>query len=132
VRQPIASVTTPKISSEYQDIVLEELNAKNLVVGDEVTIDNELTPQLKREGLMREVVRHVQAARKKADLQVDDRIKLQLHTDDSELNKAIDEHNDTIMHETLSSSLKTTKEKAEHQSEVSVEKAVLTIGIDKA
>ena len=31
-----------------------------------VEIDKTITPELKREGLMREVIRHVQSARKKA------------------------------------------------------------------
>jgi isoleucine--tRNA ligase len=66
-----------------------------------VEINKHLTPELKREGLMREVIRHVQSARKKAGLQVDDRIMLQLTTDDEQLRQAINEHAEVIAAETL-------------------------------
>lgn len=96
----------------------EELNVKNVVFNDKnkqftdkehmvgtadgsVFIDVNITPELKREGMMREVIRHVQAARKAAGLNVDDRITLHLETPDDELAKAIHEHLGAIKSETL-------------------------------
>ncbi len=64
-------------------------------------VDTRITPELAREGMAREVVRHVQDSRKKAGLAVEDRIFLDLHSDASELMKAIDEHRQTIAVETL-------------------------------
>ena len=64
-------------------------------------LDTNLTEELKREGLMREVVRLVQNARKNAGLNVDDRIVINLTTEDSELRQAIEEHKDVIATETL-------------------------------
>jgi isoleucyl-tRNA synthetase len=129
VRQPIASVTMPDINDQYTPIVLEELNAKSLLKGSEVAIDTKITPRLKREGLMREVIRHVQSARKEAGLQVDDRISLGLETQDKELQKAIDEHIETIKGETL------TKQIVENvggfETTVKVESAELQIFIEK-
>ena len=76
-----------------------EGKAVNTRIGVELTI----TEELKREGLMREIVRHVQAARKNAGLNVDDRILLSLRSDDEQLSKAIDEYKETIAAETLAS-----------------------------
>lgn len=76
---------------------------------------------------MREVIRYVQAARKNAGLNVDDRIILHLATDDEELKKAIDEHADTIQAETLAVAFAEVTEG--YQTEVNVEKAKLTIAL---
>ena len=103
VRQPLACVTVPEKGKtfDFTPILLEELNVKRVLYGDNVAIDTEITPELKREGLAREIIRHVQSARKKAGLSVDDRITLQLETADSELRQAIDECATAITTETL-------------------------------
>ena len=125
VRQPLASAklvstisqnTPEEVARFLVDIAREELNVKSVevVTGSELDIpeasaqpsvvyDLTITPELKREGLMREIVRHVQSARKKAGLQVDDRIILQLTTNDDQLRQAINEHRATIAAETLAS-----------------------------
>jgi len=108
VRQPLASVTVPTLGTtiDFKDILKDELNVKEVFDGGEVSLDLYVTPELKREGLMREVVRHVQSARKDAGLNVDDRIVLSLKTDNDELQQAIKEHEKTISDETLATSIK--------------------------
>ncbi len=157
VRQPLSKAT---IKGSYKDfpeellsIVQEELNLKELVVKDskldvsktflenikednfqqlyKIEVDFELTPALKREGLMREVVRHVQSTRKAADLQVDDRIHLSLSTSDKELKKAIEEHEKTIKTETLATNLVDSVVDG-FDAEVEVEGAGLLITLKKA
>ena len=125
VRQPLASAklvstisqnTPEEVVRFLVDIARDELNVKSVeaVTGSELDVpeasaqpsvvyDLTITPELKREGLMREIVRHVQSARKKAGLQVDDRIILQLTTNDDQLRQAINEHRATIVAETLAS-----------------------------
>ena len=113
VRQPLMKISANQedyaLLKKYQDIITEELNVK-MVEGlgktpDKPILDFYITPELKREGLMREVIRFVQNARKKAGLNVDDRIVLALITNDTELQKAINEHANTIATETLASDM---------------------------
>ena len=123
VRQPLASAklvstisqnTPEEVAQFLVDIARDELNVKTVEVftGSEldspeasaqpsVVYDLTITPELKREGLMREVVRHVQSARKKAGLQVDDRIELNIASSDAEIAQAVDTFADTIKAETL-------------------------------
>jgi isoleucyl-tRNA synthetase len=97
-----------------------------------VNIDATITDELRREGLMREVVRNVQNARKLAGLQVDDRIELVLITDDSELSQAVEEHKDTITAESLAVGLTNGSMGHLFQAEVQVEGKNLTIELEKA
>jgi isoleucyl-tRNA synthetase len=107
VRQPLASVTVPTLGKfvDFEDILTEELNVKKVIVGNELSLDLTLTPELKREGLMREIVRHIQSARKAAGLNVDDRIMVGLSTDDGDISTAIQEFGDTIGAEVLADKL---------------------------
>ncbi|MDB5182334.1 MAG: isoleucyl-tRNA synthase [Candidatus Saccharibacteria bacterium] len=140
VRQPLASLEYKgvKLREELEEIIKEEVNVKrvtnfatqNGTTG--VNIDKKLTPALKSEGLMREIVRVVQSARKKADLQVDDRIKLMLVTEAVELKAAIAEHKDAIMAETLATGLVVTPQAYKHLLDTKVEGEVVSVGIEKA
>jgi isoleucyl-tRNA synthetase len=130
VRQPLASVTVPEVPESYTEIIAEELNVKEVRWGKELALDLEITPELKREGVMREVVRQVQNARKAAELQVDDRISLVLSTDDEELMDTIKEHGSVISQETLASSLDYSGQGSFEQT-VKVENLELTIKLSK-
>ena len=123
VRQPLASAklvstisqnTPEEVTQFLVDIARDELNVKSVevVTGSELNVpeasaqpsvvyDLTITPELKREGLMREIIRHVQSARKKAGLQVDDRIELGITSSDSEITQAVNMFADTIKAETL-------------------------------
>ncbi|MGV8847836.1 isoleucine--tRNA ligase [Tessaracoccus sp.] len=68
--------------------------------GETVALDLELTPELLRAGLAREVIRFVQEARKKSGLDVSDRIRLELGANGG-LAEAIAEHATFIAEEVL-------------------------------
>ena len=109
VRQPLLKLSMNHTDYQqikpHEDIICEELNIKFLEgLGDtpeKPLLDYTITPELKREGLMREIIRHVQSARKKAGLQVDDRIELDIASSDAEITQAVDMFADTIKAETL-------------------------------
>lgn len=143
VRQPLPSVSLPGFKDRLGDqteslvpIILEELNVKKveMVPGDDTTqtkIDVTVTPELKREGMVRELIRNVQSARKQAGLQVDDRITLSVSTTDSELRKAIEEHKELIQTETLANEL-VFDQHLEFETSCAVDDAPLTVSIEKA
>lgn len=130
VRQPLASVTIPSKGSEvnFDEILADELNVKEVFVGDKLKIDSKITDELRREGLMREVIRHVQNARKQAGLQVDDRINLQLKTSNQVLQTAIDENSTTILGEVLGQFAPT---KDAYTTEVNIDQHELSIELSK-
>ncbi|MDQ3093914.1 MAG: isoleucine--tRNA ligase [bacterium] len=135
VRQPLLSVTVPKLGKfvDFESILIDELNVKTVKVGDELAIDEKLTPPLKREGLMREIVRHVQAARKSAEFKVDDRIEVYLLTEDKELSNAIADFDLTIKAETLATSISNKKPIESHyQSMVKIDGKELSIFVSKS
>lgn len=68
-----------------------------------VALDTNPGPELIREGWIRDLVRNVQEMRKQAQLELTDRISLQLETEDPELLRAVDEHRDYIQSEALAS-----------------------------
>jgi len=69
--------------------------------GETVALEVTITPELRREGLAREVVRLVQDARKGDGLDVSDRISLQWSATDPELIAALTEHGPMISAEVL-------------------------------
>lgn len=78
VRQPLAKLVYAgeKLDGFYEQIIMEEVNVKSVEHGEALVLDKTLTPELLEEGKIRELIRFIQAARKKAGLNVDDRIKL--------------------------------------------------------
>ena len=178
VRQPLqrAAYAGAKLAEYYEQIMAEELNVKEIrwvenvdeyLADDDATegaakpeswveIDKTITPELKREGLMREVIRHVQSARKKAGLQVDDRIVLHLAVgaepasasqpaapaapgqaqpaDDAaaQLGQALTEHADTIASETLATMAPQQPGDALYHTTAMVDGAELQVSLAKA
>ena len=78
VRQPLAKLVYAgeKLDDFYEQIIMEEVNVKSVEHGEALVLDKTLTQKLLEEGKIRELIRFVQAARKKAGLNVDDRIRL--------------------------------------------------------
>ncbi len=91
--------------TEWSNILMEELNVRGVELGDNaenVMIDTEITPELKLEGRAREIIRHIQQLRKKADYNVDDRIAVGIYG----CSDVFAKHQELIAHEVLAQNIK--------------------------
>ena len=160
VRQPLASARVYGIQDQQEltDIIAEELNVKTVTIvprykveeGDtftdvvakgeagyngmdiKVELDLKISTALKQEGLMREVIRFVQSARKQSGLEVDDRIMLHLHSEDKDMVDALQKHTTEIEQEVLATDLRLTDEPLNFEQTVSVDGHTMTIRLQKA
>jgi len=70
-----------------------------------VILDTELTPELKREGIARDMIRAIQDERKAIDLNVSDRINITVATESEEVKTALETWGDMIKTQTLADSI---------------------------
>ena len=101
VRQPLAKLVYAgeKLDDFYEQIIMEEVNVKSVERGEVLALDKTLTPELLEEGKIRELIRFVQAARKKAGLNVDDRIRLMISME------VLETYREMLMNEVLAEEL---------------------------
>ena len=97
-----------------------------------IEVDPTVTPEQEQEGLAREVMRKIQMARKAADFQMDDRIRLEVACD-ADLVKAIEAHRSMLLSETLTSDFKlldaSAKASGAHVEEGDIDGKVIRIGV---
>ena len=126
VRQPLNSLTYDgeKLPEFYEQMILDEVNVKQVICGEKMSLDKELTEELRAEGWVRELIRVVQSGRKKAGLNVDDRIKLSVAAE------VPDEWRETLMNETLATEL-STQGNYEYDEIVKVNGENVTISLEK-
>jgi isoleucyl-tRNA synthetase len=118
VRQPLSqlAINNEQLTIELKQIIADELNVKEVVSAKELTHDGwkikedggvivmlnvELTDELKKEGLLREVVRTVNQMRKDAGLTVQDTITLIYKTEDSVLKSVFTDYADQLKKQVL-------------------------------
>ncbi|MFA5127641.1 MAG: isoleucine--tRNA ligase [Patescibacteria group bacterium] len=124
VRQPLSQLVmnNEQLSDDLKVIVAEELNVKEVSgvakmpkgkswlvkeAGEvHVALNNEITPELKQEGLSRELIRTINQMRKDAKLTVKDKIELVYATDDADLADAVEKYKDKIMAGVLAEEMK--------------------------
>ena len=87
-----------EVRLDMKDGVAGQSFAQNKAV---VTLDTNVTPELKREGMARDFVRLAQTMRKEKDFNISDRIALCWHTDSAELQTALEENKAYISEQVL-------------------------------
>jgi isoleucyl-tRNA synthetase len=94
-----------KVELTPGDVIITERPRSGWAVesaaGETVGLDLTVTPELRRAGLVREVIRLVQDARKNSGLEITDRIELWWRTTDADLDEALTEHGGEVASEVL-------------------------------
>jgi len=91
VRQPLSKlqITNYKLQTNHKsqipnellNLIKDEVNVKEIVLGDEFKLDTEITAELREEGLIRELARLIQEMRRDANLTPGDLIKIYMKLD---------------------------------------------------
>ncbi len=147
VRQPLRSVSvvdpTNIINEDLKNIIADELNVKQVNLDIKTSkiqreliavIDLRITEELKQEGLAREIIRNVQNARKISGLNVDDRIELQLASNNNDLSSVLKniQLQELIKKETLATKFNQSELSDAFGTVVMIETAELGIKLQKA
>jgi isoleucyl-tRNA synthetase len=99
--------------------------------GVTVALDLEITPELRLEGLAREVIRVIQDARKEAGLDVTDRIALGIEAE-GDVAAALAAHADTVAGETLASSVSGSIDPDAHRQEVELDGSRVAVSVRRS
>jgi isoleucyl-tRNA synthetase len=104
VRQPLASFIYNNkegkpLNKELEEIIKDELNVKNVAIGNEIILDTALTEELKEEGMSRDLIRAVQEARKAFGFSPQDKIILEI--EDSNVGKMLMEKYSKMISKTV-------------------------------
>lgn len=139
VRQPLAklSVSVPiDLTDDHLTLIEEEVNVHEVAFTksevSQIVLDTHIDEELRLEGLMREIVRQIQASRKKAGLNVSDRIELNLESTSPLIIKSVEAHKAHIKSETLSTALNVKKSEEKKENFVEFDGQDLLISIKKA
>ncbi len=112
VRQPIASVKIKnknlkiKNKEELLELIKEETNIKEIIFDsntkaegkNEIELDTKITKELKEEGIVREIIRHIQDMRKKVGLKPVDEVSV-FFSGDEKLGKILKDNKHQVLKE---------------------------------
>lgn len=128
------SVGGQDITLSEQDVEIRAEEKEGFAVAHEgaygVALDLSITPELRLEGMARELVRSVNEARKEAGLDISDRVDLYIEAVGGAA-EALEAHRDWIASEVLAASYLEDPQGAEFTREVAVDGEIIKIGIRK-
>lgn len=127
--------------TDLHKLIMDELNVEKVVLekgetqstdGWEAELDMQLTPELKKKGLARELQRHIMQLRKKHDFTPEDLVKVQIAVENADLKAQLETMLEDLAFETKASAIEV-KEKLEMEAEAQLdyEGELITIAIAK-
>ena len=130
VRQPLKELRIKNYElrkeKELLELIKEEINIKKITFGKSLKLDTKITPELKEEGMVRDVIRQIQEMRKKAGLKPKDKISVQ-YFGTPELNKILENNKKIILGQTQAKNFKLGK----GGEEVEINQQELQLGLKK-
>jgi isoleucyl-tRNA synthetase len=141
IRQPLASLKVKtkiekgKTGEELAGLIKDEVNVKEIIVDENLKTDIELnveiTPDLKEEGMARELVRQIQNMRKEAGLVPADIINVACRLADAGMYEFLKKWVDYIKKETRAKTLESYNggEKFDLEKEINLDSAKIKVGI---
>lgn len=137
VRQPLNQLTINNkqiaADKELVNLIQEEINVKKIAWGREIKLDIKISPALKAEGVIRDLIRFVQGMRKDGGLKPGDKIYFRYSTSPS-LNKLIKKQISEIKKEVSANQIEAGAEKKESflvEKEVELDGQKIWLGIKK-
>jgi isoleucyl-tRNA synthetase len=136
VRQPLQKLTIDRkqsaTSKDLLNLIKDEVNVKDIIFGEKLELDTNITPELKEEGIVREIVRNIQDMRKKSNLKPADKISVR-YSGDKTLEEILKKNAGMILEEGKIKNFEQNKilQGFKIQQEIKVEECNLSIAIKK-
>ncbi len=128
VRQPLASLSVSHdLPVEFLDIIRDEINVKEVkVVSGNTHLDTTITPELRNEGSIRDIIRAIQDARKQENLEPSTPIELVVCAG-NEIQKLIGEYTTAISEPTSVTRISYTEDNQKYEVGLEGEKVSVSI-----
>lgn len=100
VRQPLSALQIKdiKLEKELLELIKQEVNVKEIIFGKNLELNTKITPELKQEGMIREIIRQIQGMRKEANLKPKDKVVVKCFGD-TEINNLIENNKNVLQKE---------------------------------
>ena len=140
VRQALSSLRIKESKTKLKDrlelveLISDEVNVKEAIfdskIGNVLELDSTITPELKEEGIVRELIRQIQQMRKDGRLSPKDTIDV-YYENQGEISLILEKNKTIILDEVLATNLIASKEGADTIKEVEFDEGKLILGIKK-
>ncbi len=138
VRQPLSLLKIKdrgKIKKELLDLIKDELNIKEIIfdpqINEEIEIDTVITPALKEEGILRELIRQINNLRKEKKLTIKEKIEIYYQTDSEELVEIIKKNLNILKKQVLAKKIEEKKRLPKRKKELEIENKKIALFFKK-
>lgn len=134
VRQPLTSATVPhseQWSNELISVVAAEVNVQQIQPGADYQLDTVITPELAQQGMLRELVRQINALRKQQGLSIHDQVVLQYMTSDPVLQSIFSQQAELLQRSVLANRLEPATQLDAAAVELTVNQAKISVVLQR-